>query len=329
MDARIASFVARRWQVPPGAVRLQVEPIHGGLESAVARVCVTAPHRGLPPSRFVVKTLRGGAEREADVYTWLWRHLGAPPTVQVLGRDTAPDSTYLFLEEAESLSPWPWAEIAHAAAVCRALARLHDSTITGAEAFAWNYEDDLAASADATLRLADSARDPAGQRIFTRIGDLRRVVGSLPALRARLLARDTAILHGDVHPGNVRVGEDGRVVLIDWGRARVGSPLEDVASWLHSLGCWEPRARQRHDTLMRSYLEHRHPRRAFGPELREDYWFASASNGLSGAIRYHVAVLADAGRSGAHADSRLALHAWQRVIRRTAALLSTSRRRCM
>jgi hypothetical protein len=128
-----------------------------------------------------------------------------------------------------------------------------------------------------------------------------------------------------MHPGNVilRVGDDPDVLLIDWARARIGSPIEDVASWLHSLGCWEPEARRRHDTLMRIYLDARQDRRGFVSDLRVDYWFASASNGLSGAIRYHLAVLSDtATTDAARYDSARALGAWQRVIRRAAALLS-------
>jgi hypothetical protein len=45
--------------------------------------------------------------------------------------------------------------------------------------------------------------------------------------------------------------------LIDWARARRGSPFEDVASWLHSLGCWEPEARRRHDSLLTDVISTR------------------------------------------------------------------------
>ena len=114
-------------------------------------------------------------------------------------------------------------------------------------------------------------------------------------------------------------------MLIDWARARIGSALEDVASWLHSLGCWEPQARRRHDTLMRGYLAARSVRRPFTEQVRFDYWLASASNGLSGAIRYHLATVANpAASDAARYDSGRALTAWQRVVRRAAALLSTS-----
>src|SRR5690606_30503670 len=118
----------------------------------------------------------------------------------------------------------------------------------------------------------------------------------LPVIRDRLLADETTLIHGDVHPGNVCITAEGvvpKVALIDWGRARLGSPLEDIASWLHSLGCWEPVARRRHDTLMRMYLESRREPLPFTGRLRADYWLASASNGLSGAIRQHLSVMAN------------------------------------
>ena len=80
---------------------------------------------------------------------------------------------------------------------------------------------------------------------------------------------------------------------------------------------------------MRAYLEARGRPRTFASDVREDYWLASASNGLSGAIRYHLSVLSDPQASAdARYDSGRAHIAWQRVIRRAAALLSASPDRC-
>jgi hypothetical protein len=63
--------------------------------------------------------------------------------------------------------------------------------------------------------------------------------------------------------------------------------------------------------------------------VRVHYWLASASNGLAGAIRYHLALLSDASTTEAQRyDSGRALIAWERVIRRAAALLSTNLDRC-
>jgi hypothetical protein len=79
-------------------------------------------------------------------------------------------------------------------------------------------------------------------------------------------------------------------VLLDWGRARIGAPLEDVSSWLQSLGFWEPEARRRHDTLLRRYLTCRGGPDRLDRGLRDAYWLAGACNALAGALRYQVAV---------------------------------------
>jgi aminoglycoside phosphotransferase (APT) family kinase protein len=314
--------------VPSELLRVEVQPLHGGLESAVSRASISPPagHDAVPP-QLVVKYLPLGFEREADVYALLWQHLDRPPAVRLLGREIVGGATYLYLEHAQSSSSWPWADTQRAGAVCRALAKLHDEERLPHEAFSWDYETDLACSAASTLALAGDARGTSGERLWRRVGALRRVVSALPRIRRRLLSRERTVIHGDMHPGNVilRAGADPEVMLIDWARARIGSPLEDVASWLHSLGCWEPEARRRHDTLMRMYLEARSTPQRFASEVRADYWLASASNGLAGAIRYHLSVLSDESTTeAARYDSGRALIAWERVVRRAATLLSTS-----
>lgn len=323
MVAQVAGFISRRWSVPQSALRVDVQLLGGGLESIVARARVSRPagHGSIPP-RFVIKQLPAGLEREADVYELLWRHLDRPPAVRVIGRETSAQTTFLYLEDAEPSTSWPWSDTQRAGAVCLALARLHDCQTLPREVFAWEYETGLLRSAEATVELASNARDASGRRRWRRLGDLKRVAGALPHIRRRLLSGSTTILHGDMHPGNVILGpgDPPAVLLIDWARARLGSPLEDVASWLHSLGCWEPEARRRHDTLMRTYLEARATPQAFASDVRVDYWLASATNGLSGAIRYHLAVLSDETASEtARYHSERALIEWERVMRRAAA----------
>jgi hypothetical protein len=333
MTSQLTAFLARQWGVEESSFDVEMEPLYGGLESTVARARITpTPIASAVPRDLVVKQLSGAFAREGDVYEALWSHLERPPAVQMFGRDVCGDATYLYLEHAASLSPWPWSDTKLAAAVCRELARLHDASSLWGEAFSWNYEDELIPSAEDTLGLAATARNSRGRRVWHRLGDLRRVVRALPSIRRRLLSEGATVIHGDMHPGNVilrRTTGSLDVVLIDWARARIGSPLEDVASWLHSLGCWEPEARRRHDTLMRIYLDERRNCQPFASNVRLDYWLASSSNGLSGAIRYHLAVLSDPGSAeAARYDSGRALNAWQRVIRGTATFLNTSLDRC-
>lgn len=325
MDSRVAAFIARRWSVPETKVRVDLQPLQGGLESSVTLARVSADMSAdTLPSTLVVKELRGRFEREAEVYDLLWRHLVEPPAVRAFGREVTGNTTYLYMDQAHPCASWPWSDPTLAAVVCRQLARLHDTAALEHARLRWDYETELAMSAGTTLDAAAGARDSDGRRYWRRLGDLRRVVTALPAIRSRLLAGETTVIHGDVHPGNVvlvRQHPEARIVLIDWARARVGSPIEDIASWLHALGCWEPQARRRHDTLMRAYLEARRRRRAFCADVRMDFWLASVSNGLAGAIRYHLAVLTDR-ESGdsARFDATRALSAWQRVVRRASTI---------
>jgi aminoglycoside phosphotransferase (APT) family kinase protein len=274
-----------------------------------------------------VKELRGLQRRETKIYQKLWTRSTAPPTVRLLGIETTEDADYLYLEEATPQSEWPWKQTFTSVAVCQALARLHDTEQWQPKTLSdWDYESDLAKSAGETLDVALDARDEACVRHWRRIGDLRRVVSALPKMRSALL-RATTFIHGDVHSRNVilRATENGEIVFIDWARARFGSPLEDVASWLHSLGCWEPEARRRHDTLLRAYLEARSSKQRITTKLRTLYWYASASNGLSGAIRYHLLVLIDPGRSSEMKnDSARILRSWERVIRRVTEAIGDS-----
>jgi hypothetical protein len=331
MLRRATQFASKIWSIPLEHLNLSVEPISGGLESRVLRATFRSTFtKDAPPSSFVVKELRGLQRRETEVYRELWTRSTSPPTVRLLGVEATHDADYLYLEEATQQSTWPWRQTVISAAVCRALARLHDSEQFQPERLIhWDYESDLSKSADETLAVALNARDTTGVRYWRRVGDLRRVIAALPKLRAALL-RTMTFIHGDVHPGNVivRASEKGEIAFIDWARARLGSPLEDLASWLHSLGCWEPEARRRHDTLLRVYLESRSSKQTITTELRRRYWYASASNGLSGAIRHHLSVLNDSASSNEmKGSSAQVLREWERVIRRVAALLATSRSR--
>jgi aminoglycoside phosphotransferase (APT) family kinase protein len=327
MDARAATLIAEQSLPMPAGARLEAHALRGGLESAVARVVVRSPGpaAGGLMQTLVVKKLVGAQRREAEVYRLLWQTLAQPPAARVLAhRDTA-DAAYLCLENVRSVSAWPWRDPATAVAACEALARLHQLRPCASELPPSNHEQDLLASAQQTLQLAATARVD-GMPVWRRLGDLRRVVGALGTIRSRLLQSEATLIHGDVHPGNVLVrggaGPD-RVVFIDWATARIGSPLEDAASWLHSLGCWDAEARRRHDSLLVAYLRARGRPARLDATLRADYWLASASNGLAGAIRYHCVVLLDPlADKRARRESRRALDEWQRVMRLAAALLA-------
>lgn len=324
---RLAAFVARCWGEPRG-LRLEVRPLRGGLESAgVAEVTARfSGARDRPRSAaFVVKALEGMPAREADIYERLVSPLGGGIAPALLGVERGgPARCLLFLERVRPVRRWPWREEASVRRLLERLAHLH-ATAASAEAQeilpGWDYENELA---ERTRRAAEVLETLPWEEdlvpLRRGLSSLRRIGEALPEVRRQLLAftplGKTAI-HGDAHPGNAMVRSGERPVLLDWGRTRLGSPLEDVSSWLQCLGYWEPAAKRRHDTLLAGYLAARGLPAQADRELRDAYWLAGASNALSGALLVHLWTA-----SGAPSGSRqraAAVRAAQdalRVIRR-------------
>jgi hypothetical protein len=328
-SARVADFVSRSYAVESSEIHLDTRPLRGGLEAAgVERVVARFSHGyKRRTATFVVKRLDGPARREADLYR---EFLASEQTMapRLLGIDqVGPETDYLYLEYVRRARAWPWRELSSATKVLGLLADLHarvPTPRTRAVLAAWDYEAELRRSALWTLGIFDQAVI-AGADLgdLRRYGPpLRRLVLDLPQVRMQLLSATPSgptILHGDVHSGNalLRAGAE-QPVLIDWGRARLGSELEDVSSWLHSLGTWEPEIHRRHDTLLRRYLAARGLPSVLLRTVRDAYWLALASNSLSGALGYHLAVALDtAGRSRRERVTAVAaLRQHLRVIRR-------------
>jgi hypothetical protein len=326
--APVAAFVRRHTAVELGRVLLHVEPLRGGLEAAaVARVQAAAEAgQGTPHScTFVVKRLDGRCQRELAVYQLLATTC-APAAPQLLGvQVVSPTRSYLFLEWIPAMR-WPWADPAHVAHVLEQLAGVHAalpvSGLAGSLG-AWDYESELLSLAGATLETLEAAVQTealAGLREFTPV--LRRVVAALPAMRQRLLsdpALGQAVLHGDLHSGNVLLRDGSAqpsVVLVDWGRARLGSPLEDISSWLESLGFWQPSVRQQRRALLGHYLQARGLPLGPGQELYLGYWMAAACNALAGALRYHLLETLESAhaRSRRQMEAARAVHGYLRAI---------------
>jgi aminoglycoside phosphotransferase (APT) family kinase protein len=242
-----------------------------------------------------------------------------------------PEYLLLYLEWIPRISSWPWRNSKAAEELVGSLARLHGSTADGSAAAApppWDYDAELTRSGQAALELlARCRRHDEFSALARHLPSLRRLAGALPKLRRQLFAfplLGTAIIHGDVHPGNVLVRRRGgrdEAVLIDWGRARLGSPLEDLSAWLQSLGYWETQARRRHDTLFMTYLAARGMERRIGPDLRAAYWLAGASNTLSGALEHHLSTIFDprAGAARKRGAAGAARH-WLRIVHRADAV---------
>ena len=333
---RVAAFVARQRGPGTHQVHLDMQALRGGLEAAaIARVHARALDAAGRPhsSTFVVKRLEDVWRREGAVYQAVLAPMDSSAAPRLLDtEDVTPEVTYLYLEYIRPSRVWPWMDAALSGLALEQVAQLHSdlpiTTFAGAVPL-WDYETDLRESAGATLELFERAvahEDLIALRAARPA--LRRLVSALPAVRQALVAAApfaVAVLHGDLHSGNVMIrssaGSD-RAVLLDWGRARVGTPLEDVSSWLQSLGYWEPEARRRHDTLLRRYLAARGVSTHLGRELRDAYWLASACNVLAGALRYYLSIADGWGAtsSRARADAARAARDHLRVVRRADAV---------
>lgn len=329
VETRMPGFVARYTGYPPE--RLRVLPFRSGLEaSGVAEVQASYRdgHGRRCQFNFVVKEMVGSAAREAVVYERWVTPRAAELAPRVFATEQLGDGRWvLYLEAVRRLRAWPWREIVRAGDVMERLAGLHlseDADTAQRLLPAWDYEQELHLSAVATLEALERCRRHSEAAAFSpSIRAVDRTVSALTRARLQLLAFQPlrcAPLHGDVHPGNVIVTRrrcTETPVLIDWGRARLGSPLEDLSSWLHSLGAWEPEARRRHDTLLRSYLSARGLEQRLPSDMRGAYWLAGASNALAGALLHHVETLTDSRNTRRVRQN--AFHSatgWLRVLRR-------------
>jgi len=312
---------------------LELKPLRGGLEAASV-LLVTARYRdeaGRPAMRrFVVKHLQGRAAREGVIYEALLPHHAGRLAPRLLGRLPlhADNSLLLFIEAIRRTQAWPWHDLALGGDLLRRLAALHGTDPQAAQAMpAWNYAVELQTMAEATYAALDACRlHPDLTALARERHTVGRIVLALPALRANLLAEPpfgTRLLHGDMHAGNALACRRGRgvePVLIDWARARMGSPLEDVSSWLQSLRGWEPQVQRFHDSLLKVYLSGLGLSQRLTTQLRAAYWVAAASNALAGALLHHLHLARDP-RQGT-ARRAAAFHAaqdWLRVLRRAAA----------
>lgn len=328
--SHVAAFVTRRW-APATTPLLDIRPLRGGLESpAVCEVSARFPGSGdrLRQESFVVKLLEGQPVREAGVYRDLVARSAddlAPALLDV--EHLGPDRCLLFLEKIRPANRWPWRDTAAARSLLKRLARLHTAEppdLVAAFLPPWDYEGELLDRAATSLTALENLSREADLLSLRRfLPALRRTVERLPEMRRELLGfppLGRAVLHGDVHPGNAMIRRkrmEDQPVLLDWGRARIGSPLEDVASWLRSLGFWEPEARRRHDTLLAAYLAARGLPAQADRNTREAYWIAAASNVLAGALLVHLRTAgSQAAGSPARTRAELAAHDALRVIRR-------------
>lgn len=318
----------------PRRLRLHTKRLRGGLEASavlLVRAEFHNAHNRQQALTLVVKRLHGAMTREASVYESLVARHAPEIAPRLLGVEHQGDgASVLYLERVRPVRTWPWRDLSAAEQLVHRLARLHLATAGATVATAlpwWDYEGELKKSSEATLELlARCRRRPDLAPLGHYLTYARRLSLALPAVRRELLAFSafgSVAIHGDVHPGNVlvrrRQGAE-ESILIDWARARGGSPLEDLNGWLQSLASWEPLARRRHDTLLAAYLSARGMERRLSSDLRAAYWLAGASNAFSGALYYYLSLLVEERSAAAvrRSAGRLARD-WLRIVRRAAA----------
>lgn len=297
---RVEQFVRQR--TPGGAEpeNIEVRPLKGGLESAgVYSLECKLP--GGKRERFVLKQLQGFQAREARVYESVLSAKDVDCCPTFFGAGASDQETLLLLEFIRPARSWPWREHGTSAGVMSTLARLHSTLCGSADLLPmmsdWNYEVELLQAIENLIEFIEANKHSEYVRPgFRSLRRLKQMRDELPAIRRQLLEFQPfapCVIHGDVHPGNLLLRKSrGREipVFIDWGRFRIGSALEDVSSWLQSLGYWEPEARRRHDTLLGAYLVARGQPGTLGRDLRDAYWLAAACNILAGATLYHLMV---------------------------------------
>jgi aminoglycoside phosphotransferase (APT) family kinase protein len=314
---------------PARDIQIESKPLRGGSEASgvtLMTVRYRNPSHRQQMIRLVAKQLTGRPAREAMVY----QHLVAAhardlaPRLLAVER-TGPEDVLLLIEAVRRTSSWPWRSLKAGEELLARLAEFHAAT---EEAMAlvpeWDYETELLSVAEHTRTTLEQCRNDPDLSVMARgLPPLSRIVRALPALRGQLLSErpfGSRPIHGDLHPGNVLVGRRNgrdRAILIDWGRARVASPLEDVSSWLQSVSYWEPEGRRRHDTLLAAYLSMLGIDRRLTNSVRAAYWMAAVSNALSGALLYHLCIARDSRQSYSQrtAATRAARDAL-RVVRR-------------
>jgi Ser/Thr protein kinase RdoA (MazF antagonist) len=328
LDA-LRGWIERLAGEPIREIAIERQTLAGGLEAPEV-VLVTARYRDSSNRprmlRVVLKRLDGRAVREAAVYEQLAATYATDVSPRLLGVwHAAPDRALLCIEAVRRVRAWPWRDLSISGELLARLARFHTAAAEAApEVPEWDYEAELRTLAEATRTTVDRCRFNPDLSVLARgLPSLNRIVLALPRFRSQLLSErplGRAPIHGDVHTGNALLRRRGRgdePVLLDWGRARTGSPFEDVSAWLQSLGFWEQAARRYHDTLFAAYLSAFGLERKLTPQIRAAYWMAGASNALAGPLLHHLSIVADERQSASRrAVAFQAARDWLRVVRR-------------
>jgi aminoglycoside phosphotransferase (APT) family kinase protein len=332
IDQAVLKQIVSEWSGGP-ARDIRVSPMQGGLEArGVAKVTFRLEGATNRQTSVIAKRLARSNVRELHVYRALDSAGDLPIHPKLLGWRRGPaGDVYLILEWIAPAQRWPWRDPRHIRAVVDKLALVHrlDPTRFADAVAGWDYDTELSASAASTIEAYLTLRRGAqGFRLRSMNRTLERLASALPSMRRHLISfGGTALIHGDIHPGNAvirRSRQSFSAILLDWGRARFGSPLEDLCGWLQSLAFWEPEARKTHDGSIRAYLRATGLAVGHCRQFRDAYWLAGALNAFAGALRYHLLVAGDELRRPCERENSLRAAAdWLRILRRADACWRT------
>ena len=163
------------------------------------------------------------------------------------------------------------------------LARLHAAGWQGSAAFEmpWipRFLDRLAASPIMPLDMLQSLLDDGrGDPLPTGLRNAGRLQRGLEAYAAQARVRPSALIHGDVHAGNVYRTAAGALGLVDWQVLQKGEWAQDVA--YHLAAILSPEDRRSHERALLDYYRSRLSALG-GPNLyAEDAW-----------VRYRAAMI--------------------------------------
>lgn len=313
----------------PAEAAVECRRFPGGLESSrVGEVTVRFCDRHGRPRllRTVLKELDGWMVREASIYRNLATKYARELSPQLLGvMHPEPGKVFLCIEAIRRAKAWPWQDVELAGDLLRWLARFHlEAKQAHIAVPCWDFEARLEEMAYLTqAAVAGCRKDPDLQPLARSLPAVRRLILQQKRLREQLCGEapfGEGPIHGDVHSGNVLIRHrQSRLspILLDWGRARIGSPIEDISSWLQSLGCYEWEAKRRHDKLLCDYLSEIGQERKITSSLRAAYWIAGARNALAGALLHFICAVKDEKRNKRErAEAFRAAQNWTRVILR-------------
>lgn len=224
----VAAYLVERGLVPPDA-DAQVRTLGGGVSNVVLSVTAgdlrAVVKQALPRLRVEAEWL---AKQERAITEGEALRLAAGIDAALVPRllDLDPHRCALTIE----LAPETWenwkdqllageADAAVAAAIGRFTGQLHGDTAGGQLPARFDDEE-----AFRQLRVA-----PYYEAVAARHPDLGPRIG---ALAERMLAARRCLVHGDLSPKNVLVG-DGRVWLLDFEVAHLGDPVFDLAFMLN------------------------------------------------------------------------------------------------